>query len=230
MPEPTFVGDAATWKQQRGTSFGTKEDGTDWVDVVYRGKSELAVTWREQWTKGAVCPEPGFPHCRLIQPPEIREDGIAYSTANLRFEGPSPLSGSIEGSDAVITHETQEAEFMVYYAITKEGGDIDNPEGIYRYHRVVMTATYTKDTRPTSTRFDSDLDHDPDPVPIADVKLGPGALRYDKLVKGNHYRVGAPDAEWHVIKDWTETAPGVFDVTEEHSKFIIGNHVNINQA
>ena len=227
MPEPTFVGDAATWKQQRGTSFGTKEDGTDWVDVVYRGKSELAVMWRQQWTKGARCPEPGFIHCRLIQPPEIREDGIAYSTANLRFEGPSPLSGSTEGSDATITHETQEAEFIVYYKITKAGGGIDSVEAVYRYHRVVMTATYTKETRPTSTRFDSDLDHDPDPVPIADVKIPAGAKRFDNLIKGTDYRTGGDNEKWSVIKDWTETAPGVFDVTEEHSKFIVGMHVDI---
>ena len=230
MPAPIFKGDAATWTQQRGTTFGTKDEGNDWIDLVYRGKSESAVIWRTQWTKGTTCPEPGFSHCKLIKPPEFQEDNIAFSTATLHFEGQSPLSGTVEGSDATIPHETQEAEFIVYYAITKEGGDIDNSEGVYRYHRNVMTATYTKASQPTSTRYDSDLNKDPDPVPIADVKLGPGAKRFDKLVKGNHYRVGEPDAVWHIIKDWTETAPGVFDVTEEHSKFIIGNHVDIDQS
>jgi len=224
MPEPTFKGKAANWKQQRGTSFGTNDEGTDWCEIVYRGQSETAVIWRTQWTKGTACPEPGFGHCKLLTPPEIREDGVAFSTATLRFEGPSPLSGTVEGTDATITHETQEAEFIIYTKIFKGGEFQEKAEAVYRYHRVVMTASYTSTTRPTVTRYNTDLDHDPDPAPVADVKVPLGGVHFNKLKVGDHYTV----QKWHVIKDWTESAPGVFEVNEEHCKFLNGIDIEVN--
>lgn len=225
MPEPIYKGEASTWKQQRGTSFGTNEEGTDYVDLVYRGKSELAIMFRTQWTKGATCPEPGFSHCKLITPPEIREDGVAFSTATLRFEGPSPLSGTVDGTDATITHETQEAEFILYTRVFKGGKYQTSSDAVYRYHRVVMTASYTSTTRPSGvTRYDTDLDHDPDPIPVADVKVPSGGALFSDLKKDSNYFV----KKWHVIKDWTESAPGVYEVNEEHCKFLIGGEVTVN--
>ena len=213
MPQPEYKGSSATWKQQRGTSFGTDEDGKDWIELIFRGKSELSLSFREQYPKGIDCPEPGFSHCKLLIPPQIDEDGVAFSRTTLRFEGPSPLSGTFEGTDAVIEHATQEAELSIQIHVNKEA-----QQAIYRYHRVIVTAQYIKNTRPTSTRYNSELDKhsDDDVKPVADIKV-PAALPFDKLNKKEHYDID----QWSVISSWTEKSQGVFEVKEEHSKFLV---------
>ena len=210
MPKEKLKGSASTWKQQRGTRFGTESNGKDFVELRYRGPSNTAASWREQWTTGTACPEPGFKHCGLIQPPTVTEDYAAFSSAVLRFEG--IFGNAEESNDPDIRHTTQEANLSHY-----RNGDQDPKGSLYLYHRVVVTVTYIKDTRPTSTKFDSELNKDADPKPVANVEGSklPGGLDYNQLKKDQHYQV----KPWHTILEWGKTGD-VYHVVEEHSKFL----------
>jgi len=216
MPKPEYKGDSS-WKQQRGTSFGTDEEGKDWIELTFRGKSDLALSFREQYSKGTDCPEPGFSHCKLLSPPDIEEESIAFSYAILRFEGASPLSGTFEGTDATIEHSTQEADLTFTHFTNGQKLDV-----VFRYHRVIVTASYIKATRPTSTRYNSELDKHAEGNGvlelIADVKVPDGAhhYKYIKRNKAKYYKVD----QWSTVSNWTETAPGIYEVKEEHSKFL----------
>lgn len=219
MPEPKFVGNSSVWKQQRGSNFGTTEEGTDYIDLKFRGKSELAIAFKQQYKKGTVCPEPGFEHCRLTIPPTFDEEDVGFTTATLRFEGPSPLEGTFEGSDAQIDHKTVEAEFVVYTKVAKDDNNVTY-EPVYRYFRNVVTAKYTKATKPTGTRYASELDDDPDPKPEGNVKQIPLiSLDFTELVKDVHYKLN----DTSVILNWTKTADGVYEIVEEHVRYIVGN-------
>ena len=210
MPEEIYIGKANQWKQQRGTRFGTESNGKDFVELRYRGPSKTAASWREQWTKGTACPEPGFRHCGLIHPPTVVEESAAFSNAVLRFEG---IFGNREESqDPEIRHSTQEAHLSHYRT-----GAEDPTGSLYLYHRVIVTATYIKETRPTSTRFDNELNKDADPKPVANVEGSqlPGALSYTQLRLNQHYIV----KPWHTILEWSKIGD-VYNVVEEHSKFL----------
>jgi hypothetical protein len=220
MPEPSFKGNS-DWKIQRGTRFGTDEEGKDFIELTFRGRSDRALHFYAQYPKGADCPEPGFQHCKLLHPPNIDQDGVAYSRATLRFEGPSPLSGNAEGTDATIEFSTQEANLACPSRINKE-----TKKAVYKYHRAVITASYIRESRPTATRFDSELNNVPDDQvkPVADVDVPNGVLHYEELKRkinkddiGKHYEI----ATWSVISSYSETTPGVFEVDEEHTKFLI---------
>ena len=232
MPTPVYIAGAAPWRKQRGTRFGTDKEGKDWVELVYRGASASAVLWRIPWTTGTACPEPGFTHCQLVKPPTVRQDAIGFSTATLRFEGLSPLSGTAaEGTDATISHATEENEFSIYYK-HRAGG---KGYGFYIYNRVVVQASYIRPTRPTANlRYASKLNDDPDPVPTANGELKePWFKDYTKLVP----KVAGSDASYDYevatngrIIQWSQSAPDVFDVTEEHTKYIVGNIVDVGVA
>lgn len=217
MPEPKFVGNSSVWKQQRGSNFGTTEEGTDYIDLKFRGKSELAIAFKQQYKKGTVCPEPGFKHCRLTIPPTFDEEDVGFTTATLRFEGPSPLEGTFEGSDASIEHKTVEAELVIY---TKYNHTSD--ESIYRYFRNVVTAKYTKATKPTGTRYALELNDDPDPKPEANVKIVPlVSPNAEDLIINVHYAIEDTSA----ILNWTKTADGVYEIVEEHVRFLVGKQI-----
>ena len=214
MPEPQYKGNTS-WKIQRGTSFGTDDEGKDFIELNFRGRSDRALQFYAQYPKGTACPEPGFSHCKLLSPPNIDQDGIAFSTALLRFEGASPLSGNDEGTDATIDHSTQEAELICSAKINRSA----KGKAIYKYHRVIVTAKYIKETRPSSTRYDSELNHHADDLiyPIANVDVPDICLNYNELKKSRDYKV----ATWSTIASYSETTPGVFEVSEEHTKYLV---------
>jgi hypothetical protein len=222
MPAPVYVNNAGTWRQQRGTSFGTDEEGKDFIEIVYRGSTAGAVAWRAFWTAGTACPEPGFTHCKLLHPPTVREDSPGFSTASLRFEGLSPLSGTTtEGTDATITHQTEEQEFSVYHK-SKDGA---NGNAIYLYNRVVVQAKYIRATQPTENlRYASKLNDDPDPKPIANGEKNEIWFKdYSLLVEDSHYKVASVGR----ILDWSQTGADVYEVTEEHTKYLVGLIVDV---
>ncbi len=217
MPAPTYVNNAGTWRQQRGTVFGTDREGKDFIELVYRGATDKAFLWRLPWRAGKACPEPGFTHCKLVNPPTVREAAPGFSEARLRFEGLSPLSGSAaEGTDATITHSTEETEFQVYF----EGLG----HGIYLYNRVVVQASYIRATKPTaSLRYSSELNDDPAPTPSANVYTDDWYVNFTDLKSGVHYTV---ETNGRVL-NWSQTAQNVYEVTEEHTKYLVGKHVNV---
>jgi len=217
MPAPVYVNNAGIWRQQQGTSFGTDEEGKDWIEIVYRGAAAGAVSWRAPWTAGTACPEPGFTHCKLLHPPTVREDSPGFSSARLRFEGLSPLSGTAaEGTDATITHNTEETEFQVYF----EGLG----EGIYLYNRVVVQASYIRATQPTATlRYGSKLDDDPAPAPSGNVYTDDWYVNFTDLVLDVHYTVQINGR----VLNWSQTGADIYEVTEEHTKYLVGKHVNV---
>jgi len=222
MPAPVYVNNAGTWRQQQGTSFGTDEEGKDWIEIVYRGAAAGAVSWRAPWTAGTACPEPGFTHCKLLHPPTVREDSPGFSSARLRFEGLSPLSGTAaEGTDATITHNTEETEFSVYHKHNTGG----KGDAIYVYNRVVVQASYIRATPPTATlRYGSKLDDDPDPKPIANGEKNEiWFLDYSKLSPRKNYFVWKNGR----VLNWSQTGADVYEVTEEHTKFLLGITTNI---
>jgi len=227
MPEPKYKGNTS-WKIQRGTSFGTDEEGKDFIELNFRGRSDRALQFYAQYPKGTACPEAGFAHCKLLSPPNIDQDGIAFSTALLRFEGPSPLSGNDEGTDATIEFSTQEANLLLPCSINREAKNAS-----YKYHRSIVTAKYIKETRPSATRYDSELNNIPDEQvkPVANVEVPKGCLNYDELKRkinkddlGKHYEIKT----WSTIATYSETTPGVFEVSEEHTKYLghLDNIVN----
>lgn len=220
MPEPSFKGNS-DWKIQRGTSFGTDEDGKDFIELTFRGRSDRALHFYAQYPKGTDCPEPGFSHCKLLTPPNITQDGVAYSTATLRFEGPSPLSGNAEGTDATIEFSTQEANLICVCKVNRE-----IKTAAYKYHRRIVTASYIRESRPTSTRYDSQLNHisDDQIKPVANVDVPKGCLDFSKLKRkiekgetGKHYEIKT----WSHVSGYSETTPGVFEVDEEHTKYLV---------
>ena len=120
----------------------------------------------------------------------------------------------MEGTDAAITHNTEETEFQVYF----EGLG----HGIYLYNRVVVQASYIRARVPTDRlRYASKLDDDPDPVPTGNVYTDDWYVNFSNLVLGVHYSVQTNGR----VLNWTETAPGIYEVTEEHNKYIVGKHV-----
>ena len=46
MPAPIYKANANTWKQIGGVSFGTTEEGMDWVQIRFRGPVSIAENWR----------------------------------------------------------------------------------------------------------------------------------------------------------------------------------------
>tara|TARA_R100000664_G_C2756726_1_gene144683 strand:- start:3014 stop:3685 length:672 start_codon:yes stop_codon:yes gene_type:complete len=211
MPEPTYKGNASLWKQQRGTVFGTNENGLDYIELTFRGPSNTALNFRSQYTKGTACPEPGFAHCFLITAPEISEDSIGFSSTTLRFEGPHGATD--ESLQAVITHTTQEADLVV--TTRKDGAD---EQSSYKYHRVVISVEYVRATRPSATKYDSEVNRHNTPELVADGKVMKGMKNYIRAnkIKNRLYERG----EWHTILSYTEEATGVFKVTEEHTVFL----------
>ena len=211
MPTPQFKGKANEWKQQRGTVYGTDEDGLDYVELTFRGPSSTGLTFRSQYPKGTACPEPGFGHCFLVTPPEISEDSIGFSSTTLRFEGPH--GGADESEGANIQHTTQEADLVV---ITKTNGE--DKDSIYKYHRAVITVNYTKATRPTGTKYDSETNKHETPTLFADEKRADGMRRFNVI--NDRKEQCYERKEWHVVQSWTEEGNGTFKVTEEHCVYL----------
>ena len=217
MPAPTYIDGAATWRQQRGTSFGTDSEGKDWVELRFRGASDTAATWRMAFPAGTACPEPGFSHCKLKDPPSVRHAAPGFSEASLRFEGLSPLSGTLaEGTDPTITHNTEETEFSIYHK-HKTGG---KGYGFYLYNRVIVQASYIRATKPTANlRFATKLNDDADPKPIANAELKEAWFKdYSVLVEDTNYSVES----FGRVLNWSQSAPDVYEVTEEHTKYLVG--------
>ena len=220
MPEPSFKGNS-DWKIQRGTRFGTDEEGKDYIELTFRGRSDRALHFYAQYPKGADCPEPGFQHCKLLHPPNIDQDGVAYSRATLRFEGPSPLSGNAEGTDPSIDFSTQEANLVCVCKVNRE-----IKKAVYKYHRAIITASYIRESRPTATRFDSELNNIPDDQVklVANVDVPDGCFNYDELKiktdNGNNVNKHYEIKTWSVISSYSESTPGVFEVDEEHTKYL----------
>lgn len=230
MPEPTYVNDAGTWRQQRGTSFGTDREGKDFIELIYRGATDKAFLWSVPWRAGTACPEPGFTHCKLLHPPTVREAAPGFSEARLRFEGVSQLSGSaVEGTDPTVTHHTEETEFIIRH----EHDGMGEVNAVYLYNRVIVQASYVRATKPTaSLRFASKLNDDPDPVPIANVDHKYSWLRNYSLLTLKDPTKNTDLFDYEVktvgrVLNWSQTAPDVFEVTEEHVKFINGGYIKL---
>ena len=219
MPQPKYVNEAYKWRRQIGTSFGTDSEGKDFIELKYRGASgHYAVQFQRDWPSGKRCPlDTGFGHCTLKDPPTVRETVPGFAEATLRFEGLSPTSGDPkEGTDPNISHSTEETEFSIYYKHNTGG----RGEGFYVYNRVIVQASYVRATKPTANlRFASKLDDSPDPRPIANGELKePWFKDYSKLVLGTNYKV----AKVGRVLNWSQSAPDVYDVTEEHCKYLVG--------
>ncbi|MAK37453.1 MAG: hypothetical protein CMC15_14955, partial [Flavobacteriaceae bacterium] len=84
-----------------------------------------------------------------------------------------------------------------------------------------------------STRYNSELDKHAEGngilEPIADVKIPLGAHHFE-FIKNNKDKYYEVD-QWSVVSNWTETASGIYEVKEEHSKFLTPKDadVRINQ-
>ncbi len=223
MPDPIAIGSASTWKIQRGTSFGTTEEGIDWATLVYRGPSSTAVTWRADYLKGFACPLAGLTHCKLTAPPTFRDDGPYFSIAELRFEGPSPLDDEDENPVAKIDYSTERGQVEVLI-----GGGVN----IYEFDAQVVTATYQSDSYPTAGvyLFDDRLANLPDPAFLRHVSAQPKdhAKKVpinaegipDGTVKDTHWKFNDWDAgEGSQFSSVEETGDS-FTITERHIKFI----------
>ena len=90
---------------------------------------------------------------------------------------------------------------------------------------MVVQASYIRATKPTATlRYGSKLDDDDDPVPIANGEKNEVWFKdYSLLVADTNYRV-IPNGR---VLNWAQTGADVYEVTEEHTKFLIGITTNI---
>tara|TARA_Y100000361_G_C11146494_1_gene338340 strand:+ start:355 stop:1008 length:654 start_codon:yes stop_codon:yes gene_type:complete len=212
MPQPKYIDGAREWQEQRGMTIGSQKDGSDFVEIKYRGPSQSALKWRQGWPKGTACPEKGFGHLTLIHAPVIREEAAAFSTATLRFEGLSLTS----------KHEDQVVSEITYSFSASNNSFAINfwgHESWYSYFARTMTARYTSTEKPADTNLKGRARAAEmlDPVPLKkESGNGPAAAG---LKKGDWKVTPADTSKWIGAFAYDETA-GVYTVTETWSKYL----------
>tara|TARA_R110002051_G_scaffold254960_1_gene314000 strand:- start:1149 stop:1811 length:663 start_codon:yes stop_codon:yes gene_type:complete len=216
MPTPTFKGKASTWKQQRGTAFGTSKEGMDHIELKYRGPSSSSSSFFQKWVKGKPCPESGFGHCLLVHSPSIKEDAYGFSTASLRFEGleQKTVDGKVGEKELSFITYSFNAGWLSFRIDKFPNNEKEMPTW-YSYVGESLTARYTSKDRPTANNLKggtkSELLTKPEPLK-KDSGEGPKA---DQLTLKVDYNWVVPNGAF----TYEETA-GVFDVTEIWEVFL----------
>ena len=220
MPTPTYKGDTS-WKQQRGTTFGSSKEGLDHIELKYRGPTATVGPFHKNWPRNEECPEKGFSHCKLIHSPTVKEDSHGYSTATLRFEGveQDPSEGKLGEREISQTTYSFSANWLSFRIDKFPNNEKEMPSW-YSYLGESMTARYTSKARPTANNLIGGpyaLTHLTEPKPIRkDSGEGP---------KSHFLRLGVEYIEIipHGAFTYEETG-GFFDVTEVWETFLESNN------
>lgn len=210
MPSPQYLGNTS-WQRQSGAVSGAS-DGIVRYDVPYRGAlGTPAAMFRQAWKKGASCPIPNYDHLKLVQGPEITEDGGGAGAAVLRFEG-ADITGDFGQPDG----EDEEKWYAERRSVT-----INNPAyldnlgaTVYLFNAKIQTVTYIEDSRREEPKTTPNL-KDPDWVGI---ERGPTfPLAVTDLVEGEDYDI----EETTTLMSVSKRSDGAYIHTEWHDRAFV---------
>lgn len=164
----SYTGGQTEWIRQANAKSGITEDRKTYYEVTYLGRKGLQLNaFRNKWSRGDACVEPGFTHLALVLEPEIIE-GNSMGWATLRFEGYATVPEADKISESSESRE-----------ITLTGDSLTQA-GKYSYTAPVVRRSYTQDSKRTTTKSAPTM-IDPEPELLVsfvkgDTPLSPEAL------------------------------------------------------